>query len=86
MTAANGGPRFKRDESDPVFQALKKWRLSIARANDVPAFVIFNDKTLHAIASDRPTSQAGLLGISGIGPTKAAQYGEDVLALVAEAE
>ena len=86
LTAANGGPRFKRDESDPVFQALKKWRLSIARANDVPAFVIFNDKTLHAIASDRPTSQAGLLGISGIGPTKAAQYGEDVLALVAEAE
>lgn len=85
LSAANGGPRLKRDESDPVFQALKKWRLSIAKANDVPAFVIFNDKTLHAIASDRPTTEAGLLGVSGIGPTKAAQYGEDVLRLVAEA-
>lgn len=85
LSASNGGPRFKRDESDPVFQALKKWRLSVAKANDVPAFVIFNDKTLHAIASERPTTEAGLLGVSGIGPTKAAQYGEDVLRLVAEA-
>lgn len=85
LSANNGGPRFKRDESDPVFQALKKWRLSVAKANDVPAFVIFNDKTLHAIAAERPTTEAGLLGVSGIGPTKAAQYGEDVLRLVAEA-
>lgn len=84
LSATNGGPRFKQDEADPVFQALKKWRLSIARANDVPAFVIFNDKTLHAIASARPRSEASLLGISGIGPTKAAQYGEDVVRLVAE--
>jgi superfamily II DNA helicase RecQ len=68
-----------------VFQTLKKWRLSIARANDVPAFVIFNDKTLHAIASARPRSAASLLAVSGIGPTKAAQYGEDVLRLVAQA-
>lgn len=85
LSAANGGPRFKHDESDPVFLALKKWRLSIAKANDVPAFVIFNDKTLHAIASERPTTETGLLSVSGIGPTKAAQYGEDVLRLVAEA-
>lgn len=85
LSASNGGARMKRDESDPVFQALKKWRLSMAKANDVPAFVIFNDKTLHAIASSRPTTEAGLLGVSGIGPTKAAQYGEDVLRLVEEA-
>ncbi len=84
LQATNGGPRLKRDESDPVFQALKKWRLSVAKANDVPAFVIFNDKTLHAIASERPTNEASLLGVSGIGPTKAAQYGEEVLRLVAE--
>jgi DNA helicase-2/ATP-dependent DNA helicase PcrA len=86
LSARNGGPRFKHDESDPVFQALKKWRLSIARANDVPAFVVFNDKTLHAIASDRPTSKSSLLAVSGIGPAKAEQYGEDVLRLVAEAD
>jgi len=84
LTSKNGGQRQKRDESDPVFQALKSWRLSLAKANDVPAFVIFNDKTLHAIASARPASEASLLGVSGIGPAKAAQYGEAVLRLVAE--
>jgi DNA helicase-2/ATP-dependent DNA helicase PcrA len=86
LSSRNGGPRFKHDESDPVFQALKKWRLSIARANDVPAFVVFNDKTLHAIASDRPSNKTSLLAVSGVGPAKAEQYGEDVLRLVAEAD
>ena len=86
LAARNGGPRLKQDESDPVFQALKKWRLSLAKANDVPAFVIFNDKTLHAIARDRPADRAALLAVSGIGPSKAEQYGDDVLRLVAEAQ
>ena len=87
MSARNGGPRMKatQDESDPVFQALKKWRLSIARAHDVPAFVVFNDKTLHAIAHDRPDDKRSLLDVTGVGPAKAEQYGEDVLRLVAEA-
>jgi len=58
----------------------------LAKANDVPAFVIFNDKTLHAIARDRPADRAGLLAVSGIGPSKAEQYGDDVLRLVAEAQ
>lgn len=87
LSARNGGPRLKavQDESDPVFQALKKWRLSIAKAHDVPAFVVFNDKTLHAIAHDRPTDKRSLLDVTGIGPAKAEQYGEDVLRLVEEA-
>lgn len=88
MSARNGGPRMKaaQDESDPVFQALKKWRLSIAKAHDVPAFVVFNDKTLHAIANDRPTDRTSLLAVSGIGPAKAEKFGDDVLRLVAESE
>ena len=87
LQAKNGGSLMKpaKDESDPVFQALKKWRLSIARANDVPAFVVFNDKTLHAIAHDRPDDKRSLLNVSGVGPAKAEQYGEEVLRLVAEA-
>ena len=86
MSSRNGGPRMKaaKDESDPVFQALKKWRLSIARAHDVPAFVVFNDKTLHAIAHDRPDDKRSLLDVTGVGPAKAEQYGEDVLRLVSE--
>lgn len=86
MSARNGGPRMKapQDESDPVFQALKKWRLSIAKAHDIPAFVVFNDKTLHAIANDRPADKSSLLAVSGIGPAKAEKFGDDVLRLVAE--
>ena len=83
LSARNGGPRIKQDESDPVFQALKKWRLSKAKANDVPAYVIFSDKTLHAIARDRPSSKRSLLAVSGIGPAKAERFGEEVLDLVA---
>ncbi len=86
MSTSNGGSRMKaaKDESDPVFQALKKWRLSIARAHDVPAFVVFNDKTLHAIAHDRPDDKRSLLDVTGVGPAKAEQYGEEVLRLVSE--
>lgn len=85
LNAKNGGLlKPDQDESDPVFQALKAWRLSLARANDVPAFVIFNNKTLHAIAHDRPDDKRSLLNVSGVGPAKAEQYGEDVLRLVAE--
>ncbi len=85
LTAKNGGLlKPDQDEDDPVFQALKAWRLSIARANDVPAFVIFNNKTLHAIAHDRPGDKRSLLNVSGVGPAKAEQYGEDVLRLVEE--
>jgi len=86
LSAKNGGLlKPDQDESDPVFQALKAWRLSIARANDVPAFVIFNNKTLHAIAHDRPNDKRSLLNVTGVGPAKAEQYGEDVLRLVSEA-
>ena len=87
MSARNGGPRFKpaEDTSDPVFVALREWRLSVSRAHDVPAFVVFNDKTLHALARDRPTNKSGLLAVSGIGPAKAEQYGEEVLDLIAQA-
>lgn len=84
VSGRNGGPRLKQDESDPVFIALKKWRLSKSKANDVPAFVIFTDKTLHAIAKDRPASKGELLAVSGIGPAKAERFGDEVLEIVAD--
>ncbi len=88
LNARNGGPRFKpaEDTNDPVFVALRQWRLSVSRAHDVPAFVVFNDKTLHALARDRPSTKAGLLNVSGVGPAKAEQYGEEVLDLIAQAD
>jgi len=49
----------------------------------VPAYVIFTDATLMAIAEDRPTDAAGLLAIPGVGRVKCEQYAEAVLAILA---
>jgi DNA helicase II / ATP-dependent DNA helicase PcrA len=72
------------ERDDALFQALKDWRRDLARARGVPAYVVFRDATLVALASVRPTSISGLLDVSGIGPTKAELYGDDVLELVAQ--
>jgi DNA helicase-2/ATP-dependent DNA helicase PcrA len=67
----------------PLFDALKAWRAERARASAVPAFVIFHDSTLAAIARDRPSDEQALLKLPGIGPAKARRYGADVLRIVA---
>ncbi|MEO7803744.1 MAG: ATP-dependent DNA helicase UvrD2 [Actinomycetota bacterium] len=71
-------------ENKDLFEALRSWRLEESRRTAVPAFVVFNDQTLVAIASARPKDYADLLSISGIGPSKSALYGADVLELVAK--
>jgi DNA helicase-2/ATP-dependent DNA helicase PcrA len=68
---------------DALFHALKDWRRDLARARGVPAYVVFRDATLVELASIRPTSLGSLLDVTGIGPTKAELYGDDVLELVA---
>ncbi len=66
----------------PLLARLKAWRLNEAREQGVPAFVIFNDRTLAEIAQRRPGDAAALRDISGIGSAKLAKYGEAVLRLV----
>ena len=66
-----------------LFERLRAWRLEAAQAAHVPAFVVFTDATLTAIAQDRPTSVVDLLAIPGIGARKLELYAADVLALVA---
>jgi DNA helicase II / ATP-dependent DNA helicase PcrA len=81
------GPRGRPDlepADQAVFDALKQWRAAKARAADVPAFVIFNDATLAAIATTRPSSPQQLLSLPGIGPVKVERHGHDVLSVVAE--
>lgn len=74
----------RRADTDPeLFEALRSWRLTVARANDIPAYVVLRDSTLADIAAEKPRSLGELAGISGIGPTKLERYGPDVLALVA---
>jgi DNA helicase-2/ATP-dependent DNA helicase PcrA len=88
-TNRTGGGRRAKAGSDlspddqPVFEALKQWRSTKARAANVPAYVIFTDATLEAIARTRPTSKADLLSLPGVGPVKVERHGPDVLAVVA---
>ena len=60
-------------------QALRAWRSEVARAHNLPAYAIFHDATLLAIAAQQPDTLDALHGISGMGHKKLAAYGEEVL-------
>ena len=64
------------------FAALKAWRAEVAREHNLPAYVIFHDATLAAIAERSPRSLDDLQGISGIGLKKLEAYGDEVLRAV----
>jgi superfamily II DNA helicase RecQ len=67
----------------PLLDALKQWRRDRARADGVPAYVVFHDATLAAIAERRPRTPLELRTITGVGPTKLQRYGDEVIAVVA---
>nr|WP_201468684.1 DNA helicase RecQ [Microbacterium hydrocarbonoxydans] len=74
------------DEADRgLFEALRAWRAETAREQGVPAYIVFGDATLRALAEHRPTSLGDLDGITGIGAKKRDAYGEGVLAVIAAA-
>jgi len=64
------------------YSALKAWRAEVARQHNLPAYVIFHDATLAAIAQRAPQSLDDLQGISGIGVKKLEAYAEEVLRVV----
>jgi ATP-dependent DNA helicase RecQ len=64
------------------YEALRAWRAEVARAHNLPAYVIFHDATLAAIAQQAPASLDDLQGISGIGARKLEAYGAEVLRVV----
>ena len=70
------------DIDEQLLKQLKEWRLRTATAMAVPAFVVFTDNTLIAIAEQLPTDDDALVAIPGIGARKLEQFGPDVLALV----
>ena len=70
------------DVNEEVYGRLLDWRERTARAARVPAYVVFTDATLTALAERQPTTVAGLIDIAGIGPRKVGMYGAAVLALV----
>jgi DNA helicase-2/ATP-dependent DNA helicase PcrA len=66
-----------------VFDRLKAWRLEEAARASVPAFVVFTDATLAALAAHRPADESGLLKMPGIGASKIERYGSAVLEVLA---
>jgi ATP-dependent DNA helicase RecQ len=90
VRGARGGPApapASLDAADqPVFEALRQLRADLAREQSVPAYVIFHDATLRAIAERRPATLEALGQVSGVGAAKLDRYGEQVLAALREAE
>ena len=70
------------DIDEHLLAELKDWRLRISKEMSVPAYVVFTDNTLIAIAESMPTDDAALVAIPGIGARKLEQFGPDVLAMV----
>ncbi len=73
------------DIDEELLAELKDWRLRTAKEMNVPAYVVFTDNTLIAIAETLPGDDAALVAIPGIGARKLEQFGPDVLALVRKA-
>jgi ATP-dependent DNA helicase RecQ len=65
-----------------LFDRLRRWRTETARAAGIPAYVVFHDRTLAAIAAQRPTSTEELAAVPGIGPAKLERYSDEVLAVL----
>jgi DNA helicase-2/ATP-dependent DNA helicase PcrA len=78
-------PTCPSDLDEDLFDRLTRWRATTAAELKVPAYVVFTDATLVALAERRPTAPAELLAIAGIGPRKLGQYGAAVFALVSGA-
>ncbi|MGN6742027.1 MAG: DNA helicase RecQ [Amnibacterium sp.] len=70
-------------DAQALFERLRTWRAAQAKEQGVPAYVVFGDATLKALATARPGSLSALGAISGIGAAKLERYGEAVLALLA---
>jgi ATP-dependent DNA helicase RecQ len=71
-------------EQEAVFEKLRTWRGATAKEQGVPAYVVFHDATLRQIAVVTPSSLGELAGISGVGESKLAKYGEGILAVLGQ--
>ena len=80
-------PRRERESgpADPLFEALREARRTLAAEARVPPYVVFHDSTLREIAATRPATLRELAKVSGVGDAKLARYGEAMLAAIAAA-
>ena len=71
-------------EAAPTFARLRAWRAAAAKEQGVPAYVIFHDATLRQIATKTPATLQALATVSGVGETKLARYGQQILDVLSE--
>ena len=67
-----------------LFDRLKELRLEIARAEKIPPYIVFNDKTLIDMCAKMPTTKSDMLNVSGVGENKYGKYGERFIAVIKE--
>ncbi|MEP4194493.1 MAG: DNA helicase RecQ [Aliishimia sp.] len=85
IKAANRRPAVKAlvsEEDAPLLSALKAKRRALAEAAKVPAYVVFNDRTLIEMAENRPQTLDQMSGITGVGAKKLKTYGADFLSVI----
>jgi ATP-dependent DNA helicase RecQ len=70
-------------EAEAVFERLRAWRTGVAKELGMPPYVIFHDATLRQIAAAPPATLAGLAAVNGVGETKLARYGQQILDVLA---
>jgi ATP-dependent DNA helicase RecQ len=70
-------------EAEAVFGRLRAWRTGVAKELGMPPYVIFHDSTLRQIAAAPPATLAGLALVNGVGETKLARYGQQILDVLA---
>ena len=80
---ADLGPEV--DADDPLIEALRAWRAERARADGVPAYTLFSDRTLRELVANRPASRAALLDTWGLGESRVDRFGVDLLDLISAA-
>jgi len=71
-------------EAEAVFERLRAWRTGVAKELGMPPYVIFHDATLRQIAAAPPTTMTGLALVNGVGETKLARYGQQILEVLAD--
>ena len=91
MTKRNEKPKSSKKGIDSLtskgfklFDKLKELRLEIARAEKIPPYIVFNDKTLIDMCAKMPTTKSDMLNVSGVGENKYGKYGERFIAVIKE--
>ena len=84
VRTATSSPKPKRSvlSDDPLVQRLSEWRRARSLEDEIPAYIVFDNKTLEAIAAHHPTDRDELAAVPGIGPKKLEMYGDAVLEIL----